>query len=255
MTRLGSILLFLLVAGLPYPAWSNQTDRYDAVLFARALTEPQAPTTVGNYIVFSYADVEQPPPRYVAAAFQHEEYSQLHLFSKTATGLCVLIYQQPQQAGEILYRLVVDGIWLNDPANPHTIRESGALLSALSFGSQESDQTRSGPTVADGRASFTLKRDDVEGLFLIGVDGRRHRFDRPFEELDVRLVGSFSDFDPFLHILRLVDGEFVLELSLPPGDHGYYFLVDGQRILDPANPESLYGRGRSRYSKIAVDSR
>lgn len=253
MVRRLPVLILLLILSLSQ-IWSSEQDRYQAVLFARALEEPEPPRIVQGHLVFTYAEAGGVPPRYVAAAFRHENYRQLHVFSRTEAGLFALIYEVPSDVEEVAYRLVIDGVWTPDPTNPNTLSEAGAVLSSFSLPpGLRPGYREGGPRVENGRARFVLRRDDVQGRFLAGVGGSGFRFDRPFEELDVRLVGSFSGFDPYVHILDYVGGEYQIGLPLPPGEYGYYFLINGEKVLDPGNPEFMYGERRSRYSRISVD--
>jgi 1,4-alpha-glucan branching enzyme len=50
--------------------------------------------------------------------------------------------------------------------------------------------------------------------------------------VEVYLAGGFRDWRP-LPMRRQRDGSFALEVRLPPGDHEYKFLVDGQWMADP----------------------
>lgn len=253
MKRRLPVLILLLILSLSQ-IWSNEQERYQAVLFARALEAPEPPQIVQGYLVFTYAEPGGTPPRYVAAAFRHENYGELHVFSRTEAGLFALIYEMPSDVEDVAYRLIVDGVWTPDPNNPNTLSEAGAVLSSFSIPPEARPGFRTGgPRVEDGRVRFILRQNAVRGHFLAGVGGSSYRFDEPFEELDVRLVGSFNDFDPFVHILDFTGDGYRIDLPLPPGNYGYYFLIEGRRVLDPGNPEFMYGDRRSRYSKISVD--
>jgi hypothetical protein len=253
MKRRLPVLILLLILSLSQ-IWSSEQDRYQAVLFARAIEAPEPPQIVHGYLVFTYAEPGGIPPRYVAAAFRHENYGELHIFSRTDAGLFALIYEIPPDVEEVAYRLIVDGVWTPDPVNPNTRSEAGAVLSSFSVPPEARPGYRpGGPRLENGRARFVLRRSDVQGRFLAGVGGSSFRFDEPFEELDIRLVGSFNDFDPFVHLLEYNEGEYRIDLALPPGNYGYYFLIEGKRVLDPGNPEFMYGERRSRYSRISVD--
>ena len=253
MVRRFSVVLLLLIISLSQ-IWSSEQDRYEAVLYARALEAPKPPQLVFGHLVFSYQEPSNNQPRYVAAAFQHENYRELHLFSRTDTGLYALIYEVPPGIEEVTYRLIVDGVWTTDPANPNTVEVAGTELSALRVDpSLLPGFDQGGPIVEDDTVRFVLRRRDVERRFLTTVDSAHVRFDKPFEDLDIRLVGSFNDYDPYVHFLDLSDGSYTIELPLPPGDYGYYYLIEGERVLDPANSDFLYGERRSRFSRITVD--
>jgi 1,4-alpha-glucan branching enzyme len=53
----------------------------------------------------------------------------------------------------------------------------------------------------------------------------------------VCLAGSFNDWQPD-HLQCDAEGEWSIELSLPPGDYEYLFVVDERWLPDPAGAES-----------------
>jgi 1,4-alpha-glucan branching enzyme len=53
----------------------------------------------------------------------------------------------------------------------------------------------------------------------------------------VCLAGSFNDWQPD-HLQSDAEGEWSIELSLPPGDYEYLFVVDERWQTDPASAES-----------------
>jgi hypothetical protein len=54
----------------------------------------------------------------------------------------------------------------------------------------------------------------------------------------VALSGSFNDWSQSQFIFGREEGEWVCRINLEPGKHAYKFIVDGNWILDPANPFS-----------------
>jgi 1,4-alpha-glucan branching enzyme len=48
------------------------------------------------------------------------------------------------------------------------------------------------------------------------------------------LVGAFNQWDPKADPMAREDGRFVKSMRLPPGEHQYKFLVDGEWHADPA---------------------
>ena len=56
----------------------------------------------------------------------------------------------------------------------------------------------------------------------------------------VGIAGSFNDWHPSVTpMIRLNDGEWAKELSLPPGRYEYRFVVDGEWVDDPAATELI----------------
>ena len=57
---------------------------------------------------------------------------------------------------------------------------------------------------------------------------------------NITVAGDFNHWDPYMYSLDrdTLDGEFYsLTLPLPQGTYHYYFVVDGRRVTDPANPQ------------------
>ena len=51
----------------------------------------------------------------------------------------------------------------------------------------------------------------------------------------VTLVGDFNGWDPnAIPMTRQPDGRWTASVELSHGDHQYFFLVDGKRVLDPS---------------------
>lgn len=68
----------------------------------------------------------------------------------------------------------------------------------------------------------------------------------------VSLSGSFNDSDPYVTILKKEGNKWVCSIDLEPGEYAYSFVVDGQTLLDPKNPETT-GQGPMRtFSKLVV---
>lgn len=56
----------------------------------------------------------------------------------------------------------------------------------------------------------------------------------------VFIAGSFNDWHPGASpMLRVSDGRWVKDLSLPPGRHEYRFVVDGLWVDDPKARETV----------------
>ncbi len=53
----------------------------------------------------------------------------------------------------------------------------------------------------------------------------------------VLLSGTFNNWDEQNYRMKAVNGGWEMHLSLPPGVYEYKFIVDGQWMHDPANPE------------------
>lgn len=95
-----------------------------------------------------------------------------------------------------------------------------------------------------------------EGILLVGVqpaDGYRFTFrpDKNQKVESVHVAGSFNGWNTGSHrLLPAPDGGYELFVAMPPGSHTYKLMVDGQWMLDPANPERL-GDGTGNENSIA----
>ena len=54
----------------------------------------------------------------------------------------------------------------------------------------------------------------------------------------VVLTGSFNDWNQSQFVFGREGDEWVCRIDLEPGKHAYKFIVDGNWLLDPSNPES-----------------
>jgi type 1 glutamine amidotransferase len=116
---------------------------------------------------------------------------------KTANGWS-LPYTLP--AGNYLYKFVVNGEWITDPANPHQITIDGNANSFIAV-----------------KPNFTFK--------LRGY-ATAHK---------VILSGTFNNWNETGYTMQHQGDEWVISLYLKPDKYLYKFIVDGQWIIDPAN--------------------
>lgn len=111
------------------------------------------------------------------------------------------------------YKFIVDGQWITDPENPFTIGSGHYMNSVLAFG--------------------------YNHVFVLhDANPDQH----------VYLTGSFNDWNPNGYRMVHDGGVWLFPLYLQPGRHSYKFIVDGEWILDPANPlweENRFGTDNS----------
>jgi 1,4-alpha-glucan branching enzyme len=86
---------------------------------------------------------------------------------------------------------------------------------------------------------------------------RRKRVTFQFEaepECDVRLAGSFNNWDAEARPLTRKDGNgtYSVTLLLPPGRHEYKFVVNGEWRVDPRHPDTAPNAHGSHNSVIDV---
>ena len=161
------------------------------------------------------------PYRAVAAAFSHEGFSVLHPYERNRQGVFVLAYPVPlKRSRDLEYRVIVDGVWTIDPANPdrRADPETGLELSVARV-----------PYLSDLHL----------GLYrVLGEDGGSARFlFRGASGEAVTVCGDFDNWDPFIHeMAETSPGTYELELPLAPGKHYYSFVYRGEVLPDPLNP-------------------
>ena len=84
----------------------------------------------------------------------------------------------------------------------------------------------------------------IEGVLLVGVqaaDGYTLTY-RPNRRgaQKINVAGQFNGWNSESHPLQMTgEGVYELFVRLPPGSHPYKLVIDGQWMLDPANPEKL----------------
>jgi len=177
------------------------------------------------------------PYRSVAAAFAHEGFAILHPYEKNRQGVFVLAYPVPLNRSEDLeYRVIMDGVWTIDPANPRRLEdpETGLLLSS---------------------APVPLLSDLHLGLYrLLAEDGTTARFlFRAASGESVTVCGDFDSWDPFIHeMTETSPGIYRLDLPLPPGRHYYRFNYRGEALTDPLNPSKASSRDGQVVSVIVT---
>ena len=77
-------------------------------------TEP--PHMLGDTLLLSLKPDR--PARFVGVRFAHEDWRILHSYEMNENGVFVYDFPVPEGVREIRYRVVVDGLWMPDPANP-----------------------------------------------------------------------------------------------------------------------------------------
>ena len=187
-------------------------------LLVNNLTKAEPPRVQDRKLILTWKGDTQ--PRYVAAAFQHEAYRQKHLFWRNQNGVYFLVMDLSTEAPSTLqYRLIVDGLWQADPANPNRIRDTqGIALSQVNLTAQDRP-FRDGPVQGyHGEVEFSWH----------GKPGQQ-----------VSIIGNFNQWDPFTNYLSEDSpGEYRIRLTLPAGTLLYRFVTGTKSFLDPGNSRS-----------------
>lgn len=154
--------------------------------------------------------------RFVGAAFSTDDYQTVYSYQKNEHEVYFLILPLPN-AEIVDYRVVIDGIWLEDAENVNRVRDrNGLYLSRLIFPPEQRVRQLS-PVLKDERGTVEF--------YIQTSPGKR-----------VYLAGDFNRWDPYMTALKEKEpGLYSAELSIKPGRYAYYFLVDGEPIPDPLN--------------------
>ena len=230
-----SAAILLVFFGLAHPIKAMVIDDFTVHMQIMELHEARAPFIINGYILLSYdAPKYDAQPRYVAAAFAHEDFRQLHTYSINQHGIYVLVLPVPQDLSEVQYRLCIDSIWINDPGNPaQTISQSNQIFSTITI-------------PAEREKLFSVPEIQADGTLVLRYRGEAGQ--------QVYASGTFNNWDPFMNRMEEESpGNYKLQLYVHPGrQHYYVFYVNGQRMTDPYNPSIAYGENhRSMVSTIA----
>ena len=250
----GTGILLILLFFVCFPGFSAAADAdpesYYVIDRLLSMTGPGAPEIIDDSILFTYTSA----CRRVGIAFAHEGFSRVHWFRLLLvpqdplteliaatqkkpelykdSGILFFVYQIPEDARDLEYRMVIDGLWTVDPANPASRRNAatGLEYSVLYLPARQYvPDVLKGPP---GTASFTFQ----------GPPGET-----------VTVAGSFNGWDPFMYELKEGPaGTYSLNLPLPPGKHQYIFFHRGERRLDSYNPQRAYTREGMAASEVVL---
>ena len=207
----------LLACMLLWPVMVFAANPVDIDISVRSIDSSRPPRMVGDVLLLSFKPEQ--PVRFVGVRFAHEAWKILHPYAMNERGVFVLDYPVPEGVLEIRYRIVVDGLWMADPANAVTEEDAAGVSFSVYKLEHEPARTVVNPKPDTGGAlTFIFK----------GSPGRR-----------VSIVGDFNNWDPFMDPLDETEpGSYTVTLRVPAGDHWYYFFSDGRRILDRFNAQT-----------------
>ena len=243
------ILLLILAAGFSHAAAEAESSLPIEVLGRLlAFSEPGPPEIMDNMVIFTASS----SLRRVGIAFADEGFSRVHWFRPLLvsedplerirrgrrasphrdSGIAFHIHEIPDGISTIEYRMIINGLWTTDPANPNTRRDgvSGSTLSVLSVPQRQ--QPNNPLSGRPGGLNFVFR----------GPPGET-----------VTVAGSFNNWDPFMYELREgPPGTYSIHIPLPPGRHQYVFFLRGERFPDPYNPIRVFSREGKVASEILV---
>jgi hypothetical protein len=226
------------------------TESYQFIDRLLGYTEPGPPELYEDAVLFTASS----SLRRVGVAFAYEGFAKVYWFRQLLvpqdplgapvpkgrkkpapykdSGILFYVHQPPEDLGELEYRLIIDGLWTSDPANPLVRRDktTGLRASVLPLPNvKKSPGPLDGPK---GSLSFNFK----------GPSGE-----------SVTVAGSFNDWDPFMYeLIENPAGVYTLTLPLPPGTYQYVFFHRGEQYLDPYNFRRVYGKNGKAVSEIVI---
>ena len=156
------------------------------------------------------------PVRLVGARFAYEQYRVFHVYFRNENNVFLLLLDVPEEVAQLRYRIVVDGLWMSDPFNPETESDSlGRSFSIFDLRDRPPPEEVSPQIHPEGTVTF---------------------FFHTLSDRAVSVAGDFNNWDPFWNRLKETEpGSYSVTVRMPAGRHYYYYLVNGQRVLDPLN--------------------
>jgi hypothetical protein len=151
---------------------------------------------------------------YVAGTFNNWKYGELAL--KHNGNSWTLPYTLA--AGNYEYKFIVDGRWMTDPTNPHTVVGGGESNSYLAVKPNH---------------TFTLK-----GYSRVKT---------------IRIAGTFNNWAEDGYTLAHVGDTWTVSLRLKPGKCLYKFIVDGEWVLDNVNKQWEQNEHNTGNSVLWID--
>jgi hypothetical protein len=120
------------------------TESYQFIDYLLSIERPAAPRFFEDGVIFTAPSSY----RNVGIAFAHEGFSTVYWFKRLMksdpdadpqrkdrqyrdSGILFHVYALPPELAELEYRLVIDGLWTLDPANPHYRIDSAGLSRSL----------------------------------------------------------------------------------------------------------------------------
>ncbi len=217
VSLLRCLILACMIAGAAARGFAQTPMTLDLSL--NGLKQAQPPHLVGDVLILSYRPARAVDARFVGARFETEDYAVLHSFSRNQYGVYVLDYEVPENTRVIRYRVVVDGLWVNDPTNLDAEADNqGNLISLFTIEKEPERPTVNPHREADGGVTFVFR----------GQPGQR-----------VTIQGDFNNWDPFVsQLAETGPGVYRITLQLLPGGHWYRFFTNGHRLLDRYNSDT-----------------
>lgn len=224
---LAAVSALFLGAAIRLPA----LDAHLQDLRVRSVEHAGPPQLLGQQVLLSFES--ERVTSFVGARFAHEDFQVLHTYVKVPRTLpatqgqaarsfppvFVLLLDVPPEVDALRYRIVVDGQWTADPFNQEYVEEApGERFSVFRLTGRAAPPLVNPTILADGSVRFSFRTRPGRYLYI---------------------AGEFNHWNPYWDRLEEIrPGEYTITLRLPAGRHYYRFALDGERLLDPYNPET-----------------
>jgi cyclomaltodextrinase / maltogenic alpha-amylase / neopullulanase len=189
---------------------------------------PSAPAAAGGGVTFRYDAGGKVGSIYLAGEFNGWNATGDRMTDPDGDGVyTVTVDLDP---GKYQYKFVVDGNWKADPAAGETADDGfggqNSVITVNAGGTATATPAVAPPAPATAAAGSSTAR--VTFTYTPVISGVQ----------DVFLAGSFNGWSD--SALRMTDpendGTYTVVVDLPPGEHTYKFVVDGDWQQDPVNP-------------------
>ena len=211
-------------------------DTYEYDLTLTEISGVRAPYISNNYVVFTAPVTSNS----IGIAFDFEEFRQIHYFKlrknygyegDVTSSYYFYILEIPKKLPRIAYRVIIDGLWTNDPQNPNTIQNKTENYS-LSY-----------IDLPPAEIEVTEKLDNGMTHFVCHTQSGQK----------IRLGGTFTNWDSWIYEMKeTVPGKYEIDIPLHPGTYYYSYYNGISAFLDETNPSRGYSTDGRIVSCITI---
>ncbi|RKX86459.1 MAG: hypothetical protein DRP58_04430 [Spirochaetes bacterium] len=198
------------------------------------LKKAKSPIFIDNRILFTYSNGDKFIRR-VAIAFETDNYKSVFPLMKNENNVFFITTKIPENMESLHYRLIVDGVWTDDPVNVDSFLSPERLkVSRIVIPRKYREQLTS-PIVENRTVKFIYKDNSNKLVYL---------------------SGNFNNWDPFMFRMKEESdnpGTYSISMRMSPGKHYYKFVTDGISIQDPNNPLKAYDSRGNAVSILKIN--
>ena len=226
-----SIQIIIVLLFIPFiPAFSLEGYSLSIHTEISELKKAKSPFFLDNRILFTYYEGNQFTRR-VAIAFETDNYKSVFPLMKNENNVFFIAREIPKKMDSLNYRLIVDGVWTDDPVNMNSFLSPERLkVSRIIIPGIYREQLTS-PIIEYRNVTFIYKDNSNKNVYL---------------------SGNFNNWDPFMFRMkeeRENPGTYSISMRMSPGNHYYKFVTDGVSIQDPNNLQKAY---ESRGNAVSI---